>query len=135
MRREIRQLRSLNLNQISHRLMTEIHEVRWLKYERFGSMNIIGRDVPSSSEFISITARNDGQCWSNSDVTHDCSRYRCNGATCACIQLDSSICCSPGNQRCSLLPGPTPTPPTLSSKVQSVPSPSTFPLPFRYSNY
>lgn len=34
-------------------------------------------------------------------------------ATCACNQTDSSICCSPGNQRCSLLPGPTPTPPTF----------------------
>lgn len=38
-------------------------------------------------------------------------------ATCACNQADSSICCSPGNQRCSLLPGPTPTPPTFIFKA------------------
>lgn len=34
-----------------------------------------------------------------------------------CDRADSSICCSPGNQRCSLLPGPTPTPPTFIFKL------------------
>lgn len=46
-----------------------------------------------------------------------------------CDRADSSICCSPGNQRCSLLPGPTPTPPTFIFKLSFARSFSTIRLP------
>lgn len=44
-------------------------------------------------------------------------------STCACIRVDSSIACSPGKQRCSILPGSTPTPPTFASEGSSVVQP------------
>lgn len=105
------------VNQQAEGVTSEMHEASQVKYERRESMNFTDRDTPSISEFISIISRDDRQYWSgNERCTRllPASMQRCNLRLHS--QADSSICCSPGNQRCSLLPGPTPTPPIFAYK-------------------
>lgn len=93
-----------------------IHRNHRLKFQLHDSIKMLDRDRTSVSGFASTIPRDDRQYRLVTRIAYKHFQYRYNGATCACMQADSSICCSPGSQRCSLLPGPTPTPPTFTFK-------------------